>query len=200
MRRNLIYGILLVTFAILTYLFAPQPQPASACACCVDAGTWDQYSQDVGDYELKTFNELQFASQAELYMTPAELSIIEGLGEPSPPYTISRSINGRNWNFQFTDDQGRTGNLSFSYPPTVTHFRSSLGSQLERPVTVYKEYRAEGKLSGNGIFAPGITDNTRFKLILQSTGNRCMSSEQFDSWRLNVSGPEAEYAFYGSLN
>ncbi|EDX70609.1 hypothetical protein MC7420_5984 [Coleofasciculus chthonoplastes PCC 7420] len=47
---------------------------------------------------------------------------------------------------------------------------------MERPVTVYKEYRAEGKLSGNGIFAPGITDNTRFKLILQSTGNRCMST------------------------
>ncbi|MEQ8957182.1 MAG: hypothetical protein RLP02_04540, partial [Coleofasciculus sp. C2-GNP5-27] len=83
MRRNLIYAILLVTFAILTYLFTPQPQPASACACCVDEGTWEQYSQDVGDYELKTFNELQFASQAELYMTPAGLSIIEGLGEPS---------------------------------------------------------------------------------------------------------------------
>jgi len=199
MRRNFIYGILLVTFAILTYLLAPQPQPASACACCVDQGTWDQYSQEVGDYELKTFNELQFASQAELYMTPAGASLIEGLGDPSPPYTLSRSTNGRNWNFQFTDDQGRTGNLSFSYPLTVTHFRSSLGSQLEGQVDLYKEYRAEGKLSGNGIFAPGITDNTQFKLILQSRGNKCMSSEQFESWRLNVSGSEAEYAFYGSL-
>jgi hypothetical protein len=40
---------------------------------------------------------------------------------------------------------------------------------------------------------------TRFHLVLQGTSNACIDSAGFHNWNLQVSGPRADYSFYGSL-
>jgi hypothetical protein len=64
---------------------------------------------------------------------------------------------------------------------------------------LYKEVRLTGKLAGNGIFASGINNDSRYKLILQGRGNHCLSSDDFKHWILEISGPQSSYSFYGSF-
>ena len=64
---------------------------------------------------------------------------------------------------------------------------------------LYKEWRFTGRASGGGFFKKGIAPGTKFYLILQGRGNYCLSSSDFRNWRLDITGPRASYAFYGSL-
>jgi hypothetical protein len=64
---------------------------------------------------------------------------------------------------------------------------------------LYKEVRLTGKLAGNGIFASGINNDSRYKLILQGRGNGCLNPDDFQHWILQISGPQSSYSFYGSF-
>lgn len=64
---------------------------------------------------------------------------------------------------------------------------------------LYKEWRLEGEIKGNGIFKNGTAAPATYVLVLQGRGNGCDNAEDFAHWRLQVRGEQADYAFYGKL-
>ncbi|BAZ11200.1 hypothetical protein NIES4071_30260 [Calothrix sp. NIES-4071] len=101
----------------------------------------------------------------------------------------------------FKDEKGKTGTLSLTIPANLVSFKTDLyenrGSSNQ--VILYKELRLEGKVAGNGIFAKGITPDTKFRLVLQGRGGNCMSAEDFKTWNLQVFGSRANFSFYSSF-
>lgn len=74
------------------------------------------------------------------------------------------------------------------------------GESVGEPV-LYKEWRFKYNVgSGNGIFQSGIAPKTEYFLVLQGKGNVCTSAEQFESWRLEVTGAKTRYAFFGKVS
>jgi hypothetical protein len=178
------------------------PQPALACACCANAGTWFERSHIVQDFQLEILNDLVFGD-ANLYRTGTR-EIVEGLESPQLTYRLSKSSNGRSWNLRFIGDDGETaGNLSFFLPEEMISFGADLfndpmpDTRLEREI--YREIRFEGNIAGNGIFA-AIPNETQFKLVLKGNGGVCPTAMEFQNWVLDVSGPGVDFSFYGELN
>lgn len=176
------------------------PSEAIACACCAETGTWFEITEKIDSSTLPEIKRLKFEPVANLYVTAQGLEGIKGIASPSKSYTLSHSQNQRSWNLAFKNDQGKTGNLSFPIPTTAESFGTDLldGSQGGGggPL-LYKELRMEGRVAGNGIFAKGITSDTKYRLILQGRGNNCLNVDNFKSWKLQVLGSRASYLFYG---
>lgn len=174
------------------------PTKVYACACCANPGTWSQTTQKLSDYDNQQINRLQFASNAKIYQTPRGENV--GVASNSTDYNLTLTKNQRRWNLQFKDAQGKTGTLTLNIPTNAVYFKTDLGENRQGGETrLYKEIRLEGTVSGNGIFAKGITSNTKFRLVLQGRGNNCNAAEDFKSWNLQVFGSRADYAFYGNF-
>ena len=198
-NRIILYTI---SFISAIALFLINPTNAHACGCCATAGTWSEYTNSLENYHVAQLNELKFSPAANLFMSAAGFATIKGLASESETYTLytlSHSKNNRSWNFHFTDPKGKTGNLSFSLPPQKTEFGTDFYDKPVADNRLYKEVRLTGKLAGNGIFAPGINNDSRYKLILQGRGNYCLDSDDFKHWILEISGPQSSYSFYGSF-
>ena len=188
-----------------TLLFS-LPANSYACACCADDGEWNEGKAKIDDSTLKEINLLNPAPTASLYTTdafPDGTTGIAGIAEgSSQSYGVSLSRDGRKWTLVLTDNKGRRGTLVFSVPLAATFLNADIHDGLKGggggPL-LYKELRLEGKVWGNGIFARGITADTKFRLVLQGRGNRCPSAEDFKNWNLHISGPKANYSFYGSF-
>ncbi len=175
------------------------PQPALACACCADAGTWFERSHIVQDFELEILNDLVFGD-ANLYMTAAGFEAVEGIESPQSTYRLSKSSNGRSWNLRFISDDGETaGNLSFFLPEEAIDFGTDLFNDPMPDTRLHREIRFEGNIAGNGIFA-AISNETQFKLVLKGNGGVCPMAMEFQNWVLDVSGPGVDFSFYGELN
>ena len=175
------------------------PSSVYACACCANAGEWSQFSQGIGDYEFKEINRLKFSPSAKLVQTPRGENI--GVSSNSVNYTLSLSKKQRVWNFLFKDEQEKTGTLSLTIPKSGISFKTDLydkrgpgGGPL-----LYKEFRLEGQVTGNGIFSKGITPGAKFRLVLQGRGGACMIAEDFKTWNLQVFGSRANFSFYSSF-
>ncbi len=195
-NRIILYTISLIS-AIALFLI--NPTNAHACACCGIAGEWLEYTNSLENYDVESLNKLQYSPTAKLTLGGAGFDIIKGLDSQSETYTLSHSKNNRSWNFRFTDTKGKTGNLSFSLPPQKTEFGTDFYDKPMADERLYKEVRLTGKLTGNGIFASGINNDSRYKLILQGRGNYCLSANDFKHWILQISGPRSSYSFYGSF-
>ncbi|MCG5061346.1 MAG: hypothetical protein KA714_26105 [Limnoraphis sp. WC205] len=191
-------SVLTLSFALMILLL--HPAKAYACACCAYAGQWFNTTQNLDSSVLERLNGLKFDQTANLYTTAAGLEeTIIGITSPSESYTLSHSKNKRSWNFRFINQQGKTvGNLSFSLPQTFLSFGTDLYDKPTPDNRLYKEERLSGRITGSGIFTPGMTSDTQYTFITQGKDNNSCSSPS-EHWILKVSGSKARYSFYGKF-
>jgi hypothetical protein len=176
------------------------PSAAHACACCGLAGQWGQSSRQIADFEFQEINSLKFAPDAKIFQNASGET--PGVSPTSSNYNLSVTRKQRNWSLLFKDGSGKTGTLSFTIPQSVVDFKTDFVGNPQRAKvdpTLYKEFRFEGKVTGNGIFAKGITPDTKYRLVLQGQGGQCTNAGEFKSWNLQVFGSRANYSFYGLL-
>ncbi len=191
-----------VLFALTMMTLLLLPSRALACACCVEPGEWYESSASVDASELAELGLLKFSPAATTYMTVQGEEGITGITPVSENYTLAVTQTRRRWTFAFRDDNRASGTLTFTVPPTAESFGADLHdpSITDAGPKLYKEWRFAGRVSGGtGIFKAGITPNTKFRLILQGRGNNCRSAADFRNWILQINGPRAAYAFYGTF-
>lgn len=200
--RALALSLSFITLLALSFF----PTRANACACCADWGEWAEETRAIQEYEIQEINSLNLSNEARLFLTAAADESIKGVADLGDtlqqPFDMRLTRDGQKWTMVFNTATGKRGALVFTIPETATYFRADLHDGKQGggggPL-LYKEVRMSGHAWGNGIFASGITADTQFRLVLQGRGNRCLSSQDFRNWNLQVSGPKAAYSFYGSF-
>jgi hypothetical protein len=185
-------------FLLTIFLFAPLK--AAACACCAEPGTWFQRTVKndavLRDIKNELLNNL-FSNAAGFGkgIAPEPASEIFKLKLQTPR-------NLATW-LAFADERGNAGKLMFNgnQMNTPTIFAADLREAIETnpTVTLYKELRYEGIVTGDGIFARGLAPAARYRLIFQGRGNMCHNASDFKTWILQVNGAKADFAFYGSF-
>ena len=187
-------------FSTLLLLLAPSL--AFACACCSNDGEYSKSTARIRDYEFELIKQMRFGDQAFLFLTERDLEEdSRGIADPKLEYTLSDSLAGRIWRLLFKDNS-RSGTLNLTLPLQMESFSVDLQDGEKSPgggPLLYKEWRLMGLVKGTGFFKSGIIGPTRYNLILQGRGNGCNNAEDFKSWRLEISGKKAQYAFYGKL-
>lgn len=109
-------------------------------------------------------------------------------------------MQGKTWLFDFKDDKNKSGILNLSAPVSMVSYMVDLREKKEGDPVLYKEWRFQYNVSqGTGIFKAGVAPATKYFLVLQGRGNMCWAAEDFTSWRLEVTGKKADFAFYGDL-
>lgn len=193
------YSAILLVLMLLLLL---PVKSAYACACCSSPGEWMQRTQSVDDYYFAELDRVMFGPEANTYMTEAGEDTVKGISPVADKYRLSLTKNGRRWTLTFKDEKGNTGTLSFVIPAKMVSFvvdrqdgeESAGGGPL-----LYHEWRLAGPVTGTGIFRKGATAGTKFHLVLQGTGNSCVDAATLTSWNLQVTGPRADFAFYGAF-
>jgi hypothetical protein len=185
-----------------TLLLLLSSTSALACACCSNDGEYSRSTGKIRDYELELIKQIRFGNQASLFTTARDLEEdSRGIVDPKLEYSLSDSLAGRIWRLMFKDDS-RSGGLNLTLPSVMERVNVDLQDGQKSggggPL-LYKEWRFQGLVSASGFFRSGIVGPTRFNLILQGRGNGCDNAEDFKSWRLEISGKKAQYAFYGKL-
>ena len=198
--------IIKIAFIFLLPLLSAAPSAAAAfsCACCADSGEWYERTGMMQRYEMDELRNIKLGSVGKLYMTEAGPEGMKGLPLDYASFNLlSNFFNaGRTTTLTFKGERGETGSLVLSLPRTATFFGADMYDHEEGSAgpILYKEWRFQGAVSGSGFFKKGIARRTKFRLILQGRGNNCLSSSDFKNWRLEITGPRASYAFYGSLS
>jgi hypothetical protein len=195
-------AILLLLFALIA---APAPRAAEAsfmCACCAEPGEWYEHTAKMESYEVTELRNVEFDSTAKLYTTAAGFEGTKGLPAQYESFKLSDSF-GRalNLTLTFRGERGETGSLVLALPRVATTFGADMHDYPEGSAgpILYKEWRFTGMVRGTGMFRKSIIRGTKFHLVLQGRGNVCLSSSDFKHWRLDITGPRADYAFYGAL-
>jgi hypothetical protein len=175
---------------------------AFGCACCANAGEYRlEANAPVGEQQRELLGDMKFDPAARLFMTEAGEDAIKGLASISADNTVTVTSEPRRWRFTFRTAKDQVGTLTVPKPPRMTSLAADLHDSKDTGTgpALYKEWRCEGPASGDGIFEKGFSAPARYTLILQGRGNRCDSIEQFTHWRLEISGKQASYAFFGKL-
>jgi hypothetical protein len=195
-------AILLLLFALLA---APVPRASRAsflCACCAEPGDWYEDTRKMESYEVSELRDVKFDATANLYTNAAGFEGIKGLPAQYESFKLSDSL-GRalNLTLTFRGERGETGSLVLALPQVATTFGADMHDYPEGSAgpILYKEWRFAGAVRGTGMFRKSIIRGTKFHLILQGRGNACLSSSDFKHWHLDITGPRADYAFYGAL-
>jgi hypothetical protein len=149
------------------------------------------------------FHAMESGPAADLYLTDAGAEEdAKGVGSVSDSYGLSVMTETSVWHLTFRAENGKSGALSLPFPSKMTAYAADIHdgkkSDNNGPL-LYKEWRFEGKVTGDGIFAEGLKSPARYTLIFQGRGNRCDNADDFTHWRLAVSGKRARYAFHGEL-
>jgi hypothetical protein len=201
-RTVKVVATLLLLFALLA---APSPRASSAaflCACCAEPGEWYEHTAKMESYEVTELRGVKFDATAKLYTTAAGFEGTKGLPAQYESFKLSDSF-GRalNLTLTFRGERGETGSLVLALPQVATTFGADMHDYPEGSAgpILYKEWRFTGTARGTGMFRKSIVRGTKFHLILQGRGNVCLSSSDFKHWRLDITGPRADYAFYGAL-
>ena len=185
-------------FLLLTLV----PTPALACACCSNEGTYYRGLGKIEDFQLELMKEMRFSDKAILFTTEADLEDeAKGISNPKENYALTGSLVNHVWKLIFRDGS-TSGVLSLPLPLRMETFKADIRDGQKSDgggPLLYKEWRYEGRVTGTGIFKPGMFADTRYSLVLQGRGNGCDNSEDFKSWRLEVKGSKARYAFYGEM-
>lgn len=187
-----------LTFAALNLIFPPA---ASACACCADAGTYSISVLKPEDYEFGELKKIKF-TKANLFTTPGYPDDIKGISPLGDDYSLKGSLENNLWEFNLSDDKGKTGTLNLLKPVSMVAFLADLHDSKDTGVGVklYKEWRFKYRVSGaTGIFKTGFAPQTEYFLVLQGRGNFCTTAADFTHWRLEITGKKANYAFFGKL-
>jgi len=190
--------------AVGVVLFFSVASDLRACACCTDPGEYSLRNLDtLGKYQLDQIGAMEFSPAANLYLTDAGAEEdAKGVGTVSDSYSLTAVIEANIWRLTFRTEDGKTGVLTLPFPSKMTTYAADIHdgkkSDNSGPL-LYKEWRFEGKVKGDGIFAEGLKSQARYTLVFQGRGNRCDNAEDFTHWRLAVSGKKAHYAFHGEL-
>jgi ketosteroid isomerase-like protein len=191
---------LVLLIAIVGLLLSPVS--AIACACCSNPGDYHSGLTDVDEFQLSQLQRVRFARPASLYMTEAGMEEDAfGVDQPKMAYSISSAFNRNVLKLTFRSGTS-VGTLELPLPNQMwTHAadihdmkRSGGGGP-----SLYKEWRLEGDVKGSGIFENGMTAPAKYELVLQGRGNGCDTPEDFNNWRLEVTGEKTRFAFYGKL-
>lgn len=185
-----------------------------ACACCAERGTYMISSSKPDAFYLGLIDEFKYGGTADLYLTEADFEAIKGL-DPirseagtaawmggAAAFDFNATFKAKTWRFDLKSKGGKTGTLVLPIPPSMLTYKVDTHDNDDRPngPILYKEIRFKGNLaSGNGFFASGIIKPTTYFLVFQGRGNRCDNSSDFTDWRLELSGPKAQYSFFGKL-
>ena len=190
-----------LSFVIPLALFLLFPSNTFGCACCSNDGEYYKGLNDIEDYQRELMKEMRFGNRALLFLTEAgyEEDAL-GITDPKQTYSLVGSMAINAWRLTFRDG-ARTGTLNLPLPKKMETFkvdihdgkRSGGGGPL-----LYKEWRFEGSATGLG-FLKTSSANLRYFLVLQGRGNGCDNAEDFTTWRLDVKGDNAKYAFTGRM-
>lgn len=175
---------------------------AFACACCAEPGEWYEYTSRIPEHEIEELRNVKFGKTASPYTNAVGFEGLKGFPVEYESFNLSASLSPRlALTLSLKGERGETGSLILPLPKVATSFGTDLHDMPEGSAgpILYKEWRFSGLVSGTGIFRKSIVRGTKFKFILQGRGNNCLSSTDFRSWRLDISGPRADYALYGSL-
>lgn len=195
-------------FVILTLM--SMSAVAMACACCAEPGTYSVSTGKLASYELELLKDMKFGKAAEIYLTAASYDDIKGLPEvikefevtSSSEFSLVDAFTGSTWTLTFMTGGERKGTITLPRPAVMTQRRVHIpdNTSTSPNVVLYKEWIFEGTLrSGTGFFRSGLTRPARYQLVFQGHGNNCDNAEDFTNWNLNVTGPKADYAFYGKM-
>ena len=201
--------VLIALFVSVLFL----PLDAFACACCAEPGEYIISTEKPDDYKLGLLKELKFEDAANLFMTEAGFDAIKGLSGIAKDYDsndwvaspqffgLNNIFAAKTWKFNFKTKKGKNGTLVLPLPTQMLSFKADIHDLQEGEVSLYKEWRFKGNVqSGNGFFSPSIVPPTTYFLVLQGRGNNCDNAEDFTHWRLEITGKNANYAFFGKLN
>lgn len=178
------------------------PISALACACCANPGHYFSGTVDLNDHPLSELKRMRFARTATLFATEAGIEEDSlGIERPKPSYSLQSTFTGNILRLTFRSG-ANTGTLELPLPSKMWNHSADIHdgklSAGGGPL-LYKEWRLEGEIKGNGIFKNGTAAPATYVLVLQGRGNGCDNAEDFAHWRLQVRGEQADYAFYGKL-
>jgi hypothetical protein len=185
-----------------------------ACACCAEKGEYSISTQTPDKYKLDLLSAMKFDGATELYTTAAGFDDVKGLNaikasydsnnwETTPNFfTLENMFAAKTFKFNFKAADGKTGTLVLPLPSQMLNFKADIHDTTEgSEVSLYKEWRFKGTVgSGNGFFKSSILKPTTYFLVLQGRGNNCDNAEDFNHWRLEITGKNANYAFFGKMN
>lgn len=183
---------------------------ALACACCAEPGTYSVSTGKMASYELELLKDMKFGPAANLYTTAASYDEIKGIAEvikefertSEGEFDIVGAFTRSTWTLNFMTDGELKGSLVLPRPVQMTSRRIHIpdNTSTSPNVSLYKEWIFNGTVrSGSGFFRAGIIKATRYTLLFQGHGNNCDNAEDFTNWRLEVTGPKADYAFLGKM-
>lgn len=186
-----------------------------ACACCSEPGAYYTHTSKPDDYYLNVVNEFKYAKGANIYMTEAGYDTMKGLdayqredeanGYMMPPElnVSSASLTKKVFRFEFKTPKGLTGTLSMPLPLRMSAFAADIHDNDDKGLgpLLYKEFRFNGSVSSaTGFLRSSAMRGTKYFLVFQGRGRGCNEVSDFTHWRLEISGPKADYAFYGKLD
>jgi hypothetical protein len=201
-------------FGLLSVV-ALSPVETLACACCAEPGTYFLSTYKPRSFETDLLKELRFEKNAKLYMTEAGFEMVKGLDEirkeseieahaqTYDDFDLVNGFNGRSWRFEMVSAGGKKGILTLPMPATMVNYKVDIHDEEDRPngPLLYKEYRFKGDVaSATGIFRTSSIRPLTYFLVFHGRGVGCDESYNYTHWRLEISGPKAEYAFYGKLD
>lgn len=173
------------------------------CACCAERGHYSVSTKKPESFVLDELKRIKFDS-AQLYTDAGYPETIKGIAPLGDTYTATGTLSGNLWKFIFKDDKAKTGTLNLAKPVSMVEYmvdQTPLAGESAGEPVLYKEWRFKYNVgSGTGIFQGGIAPKTEYFLVLQGKGNVCTSAEQFETWRLEVTGAKARYAFFGKVS
>lgn len=196
--KKLVLSCLLTLSAFVS--FSSTLTAAPFCACCAERGHYSLTTKKPEQYALGELKKIKFDSP-QLYTDAGYPETIRGIKPLGSNFTVTASLTGNLWKFLFKDEQSKSGTLNLAKPLSMVEYMvdqtPNAGESAGEPV-LYKEWRFKYNVGGGtGIFQSGIAPKTEYFLVLQGKGNVCTSADQFESWRLEISGTKAKYAFFG---
>lgn len=182
-----------------------------ACACCAEPGTRVNYTGKTDQFIRDLVNEIKFSDEAALYMTEAGFDGIKGLDplrkEDQETYgvvdfTSVGSFTGKAWQLTIKTPKGASAIYSLPVPLKYMEFKVDIHDEDGRPngPWLYKELRFGGLVTATGFAKAGAVRNTKFELVFSGRGNGCNNPEDYTHWSLEVTGPKADYQFFGKLS
>ncbi len=205
-----------ISLLSLAAIFLSFPASTLACACCAEPGTYYLRTGKPSTYELGLMKEIQFSRVSKLYLTEADFEMIKGLDDikkesesnefiqSGGAFDLVNSFTGKLWKIEMRSVGGKRGVLTLPVPSQMVTFKVDIHDEPDdKPngPSLYKEFRFKGNVSGGtGIFRSSISRPSTYFLVFQGRGNGCDNAEDFTHWRLEIDGPQAQYAFYGKLS
>lgn len=193
------------TILLTTALVISVSTDTRACACCSDEGTYSlQQNEPLSSYLIEQIKSIEFASAARLFLVdgPDPEEQVKGLAGISDTYVLSVEAEAKQWRLTFRTENGKSGELFLPLPSKFTKFAVDIHNgetnAAGQPL-LYKEWRLEGRATGNEMFKESFAAAARYTLIFQGRGNRCDNGDDFTNWRLEISGKKAAYVLFGEL-